>query len=202
VLVVGLGNTGAEIAADLVEQGAERVTVAVRTPPPVVRRELFGVPVQLFGIALSPLPPGPVDRLAAALRRIGTGDLRPYGIGPAAWGPFGARRPAVIDVGFLEQLKAGRVDVRGPVERLTETGVVFAGGGEEAFDVVIAATGFTRGLEQLLDVDGALDESGEPIRARDGSGTHPGLFFCGYTETIRGQLQPTRRRTELLVAAA
>jgi putative flavoprotein involved in K+ transport len=201
VLVVGLGNTGAEIAADLVEQGAGRVAVAVRTPPPVVRRELLGVPVQLFGIALSPLPAGPVDRLAAALRRIGTGDLRPYGIGAAAWGPFGARRPAVIDVGFLEQLKAGRVDVRGPVERLTETGVVFAGGDEEEFDVVIAATGFSRGLERLLDVEGAVEESGEPIRARDGAGTHPGLFFCGYTETIRGQLFEAKREAPRVAAA-
>jgi Flavin-binding monooxygenase-like len=56
VLVVGLGNTGAEIAADLVEQGAGRVAVAVRTTPPIVRREILGVPVQLFGIALSPFP--------------------------------------------------------------------------------------------------------------------------------------------------
>jgi putative flavoprotein involved in K+ transport len=188
VLVVGLGNTGAEIAADLVEQGAERVSVAVRTPPPVVRRELLGVPVQLFGIALSPFPPGPVDRLAGMLRRIGTGDLRPYGIGKAAWGPFSARRPAVIDVGFLAQLKARRVDVLGEVTRLTATGAAFAGGEEVPFDAVIAATGFTRALERFLDVPGALDERGDPIRANDGSGTEPGLFFSGYTETIRGQL--------------
>jgi putative flavoprotein involved in K+ transport len=201
VLVVGLGNTGAEIAADLVEQGAERVAVAVRTPPPVVRREILGVPVQLFGIALAPLPPGPVDRLAAVLRRIGTGDLRPYGIGKAAWGPFTARRPAVIDVGFLAQLKAGRVDVRGAVTRLTKTGVVFADGVEEPFDVVIAATGFTRGLGRLLDVPGALDAHGDAIRARDGSGTEPGLFFSGYTETIRGQLFEAKRLAPKLAAA-
>src|SRR5205085_5232233 len=33
VLVIGSGNTGAEIAVDLVEGGAARVRVAVRTPP-------------------------------------------------------------------------------------------------------------------------------------------------------------------------
>jgi putative flavoprotein involved in K+ transport len=201
VLVVGLGNTGAEIAADLVEQGAERVAVAVRTPPPVVRREILGVPVQLFGIALSPFPPGPVDRLAALLRRIGTGDLRPYGIGKAAWGPFTARRPAAIDVGFLAQLKAGRVDVRGELTGLTGTGVVFADGVEEEFDAVIAATGFTRGLERLLDVPGALDERGDPIRSRDGAAVEPGLFFSGYTETIRGQLFEAARQAPRLAAA-
>lgn len=201
VLVVGLGNTGAEIAADLVEQGAERVAVAVRTPPPVVRRELLGVPVQLFGIVLSPFPPGPVDRLGAVLRRIGTGDLRPYGIGAAAWGPFKARRPAVIDVGFLEQLKAGRVYVRGDVDRLTETGVVFAGGAEEPFDAIIAATGFRPGLERFLDVPDAVDGRGDPRRSGDGSSGYPGLFFGGYTETVRGQLLEAKREAPKLARA-
>jgi putative flavoprotein involved in K+ transport len=202
VLVVGLGNTGAEIAADLVEQGAKQVAVAVRTPPPVVRREILGVPVQLFGIALSPFPPGPVDRLGAILRRIGTGDLRPYGIGPAAWGPFKARRPAVIDVGFLKQLKAGRIDVRGHPERLTETGVVFAdGAAEEPFDAVVAATGFTQGLERFLELPGAVDERGDPVRAKDGSGSSPGLFFSGYTETVRGQLFEAKRDAPVLAKA-
>jgi putative flavoprotein involved in K+ transport len=201
VLVVGLGNTGAEIAADLVELGAARVAVAMRTPPPIVRREILGVPVQLFGIVLSPFPPGPVDRLASVLRRVGTGDLRPYGIGEATWGPFKARRPAVIDVGFLKQLKAGRVDVLGDVDRLTETGVVFGDGSEEPFDAVIAATGFTQGLERFLEAPGTVDERGDPIRSEDGSGTHPGLFFSGYTETIRGVLFEAKREASRLARA-
>src|SRR3954447_8079503 len=40
VLVVGAGNTGAEIAADLAESGAARVRLAVRTPPNLVPRQL------------------------------------------------------------------------------------------------------------------------------------------------------------------
>jgi thioredoxin reductase len=201
VLVVGLGNTGAEIAADLVEQGAERVAVAVRTPPPIVRREILGVPVQLLGIALSPFPAGPADRLAAAMRRVGTGDLGRYGIGAAAWGPFTARRPAVIDVGFLKQLKAGVINVRGNVERLTDSGVVFAGGNEEPFDVVVAATGFRQGLERFLDLPDVVDERGDPRRSEDGAGVLPGLFFCGYTETIRGQLLEARREAPRIARA-
>ena len=69
-LVVGLGNSGAEIATDLVEQGAAAVSVAVRTPPPIVTREMFGVvPVQLFGIALMPL--GILGPSIASERRFG-----------------------------------------------------------------------------------------------------------------------------------
>ena len=42
VLVVGVGNTGAEIAVDLVEGGAARVRLAVRTAPHIVRRSTAG----------------------------------------------------------------------------------------------------------------------------------------------------------------
>src|SRR4051812_10943323 len=41
VLVVGIGNTGAEIAADLAEQGASHVAISVRTPPPIMPREVL-----------------------------------------------------------------------------------------------------------------------------------------------------------------
>ncbi|MCC6792174.1 MAG: NAD(P)/FAD-dependent oxidoreductase, partial [Thermomicrobiales bacterium] len=100
VLVVGIGNSGAEIAADLVEQGAAHVAVAVRRVPPIGSREVIGIPVQLLGIAMKPFPPRLVDRLGAILRRIGTGDLRRYGLGEPAWGPFVARRPPVIESGL------------------------------------------------------------------------------------------------------
>jgi len=200
-LVVGLGNSGAEIATDLVEQGAASVAVAVRTPPPIVTRELFGVlPVQLFGIALMPLGiPRTVDRIGAMLRKRAVGDLRPYGLGEAAWGPFTARRPAVIDVGFLEVLKSGRVQVRPALERLTRDGVEFADGSSEVVDVVVVATGFGTGLESVLrDVPGVVGDDGQPL-ARSGRPTAaPDLYVIGFDETIRGHLFEARRESKRL----
>jgi putative flavoprotein involved in K+ transport len=200
-LVVGLGNSGAEIATDLVEQGAASVAVAVRTPPPIVTREMFGVvPVQLFGIALMPLRiPRIVDRVAAVLRRGTVGDLGPYGIGPAAWGPFTARRPAVIDVGFLDVLKERRVAVRPALRRLTRDGVEYADGSTEEVDIVVVATGFGTGLEGVLrDVPALVDENGRPL-ARSGKPTAaPGLYFIGFDETVRGHLFEARRESRRL----
>jgi cation diffusion facilitator CzcD-associated flavoprotein CzcO len=197
-LVVGLGNSGAEIATDLVEQGAASVSVAIRTPPPIVTREMFGVvPVQLFGIALMPLRiPRVVDRVAAVLRRVSVGDLRPYGIAPAAWGPFTARRPAVIDVGFLGVLKAGRVVVRPALRSLTRDGVEFVDGSTESVDVVVVATGFDTGLGRILrNVPGVIDEDRQPL-ARSGRPTAVrGLYFIGFDETIRGHLFEVRRES-------
>jgi len=202
-LVIGIGNSGAEIAADLAEQGAEHVAISVRTPPPIVPRELFGVvPVQILGILLTPVPaPGLIDRLGAVMRRLGTGDLRPYGLGKAGWGPFTARRPALIDVGFLRELKAGRVQVRPNVRRFTAVGVEFVDGSEGDFDVVIVATGFDTGLGELLDVPGAVGEDGEP-RFRSGRPTaFPGLYFIGFDETTRGHLFEANREARRLARA-
>ena len=200
-LVVGLGNSGAEIATDLVEQSAASVAVVVRTPPPIVTRELFGVvPVQVFGIALMPLGiPRVVDRIGARLRKRAVGDLRSFGLGEAAWGPFTARRPAVIDVGFLGVLKAGRVQVRPALERLTSAGVEYSDGASETVDVVIVATGFGTGLERMLgDVQGVVDDDGQPL-ARSGKPTAAaGLYFIGFDETIRGHLFEARRESKRL----
>lgn len=190
-LVVGIGNTGAEIAADLVEQGAAHVAIAVRTTPPIVPRELLGLlPIQLFGLALSPIPaPRLLDRMGAGMRRVAIGDLTRYGLGRAAWGPFTARKPPVIDVGFLRQLKDRRVVARPAVTGFTPQGVVFADGSEESFDVVVAATGFETALPELLDLPDAIDENGMP-RFRSGRPTsHPGLYFIGFEENIGGHLR-------------
>lgn len=186
-LVVGLGNSGAEIAGDLAESGASFVAVSVRTPPPIVRREFVGIPVQLLGMVLMPFPPRPVDRLGAAVRRVGVGDLTKYGIGKAAWGPFEARRPPVIDVGFLAALKRRDVNVRPAVASLTERGARFADGREEDFDVVIAATGFTSALEELVDAPGVVDEQGQPRANAEG------LYFVGFVESARGALFESNR---------
>ncbi|TIT71111.1 MAG: NAD(P)/FAD-dependent oxidoreductase, partial [Mesorhizobium sp.] len=45
VLVVGMGNTGAEIALDLAESGAHPA-ISVRKGVHIVPRQLFGVPIQ------------------------------------------------------------------------------------------------------------------------------------------------------------
>lgn len=194
-LVIGIGNSGAEIATDLVESGAASVSISVRTPPPITSREFAGIPVQLLGMFFKPFPARFVDWLGRGMRRVGTGDLTRYGLPEERWGPFTARRPPVIDVGFLEQLKAGRITVRPDVARFTAAGVQFVDGTAQDVDVVVAATGYTTGLPGLLAVSGVLDDRGFPNldAARD-----TGLYFAGYAESPRGQLFESSRAARSL----
>lgn len=196
VLVVGLGNSGAEIAAELTEHAAS-VAVSVRTPPPIVRRQMAGVPIQLLGIGLSGLPPGPVDRVGAMLRRVTVGNLEPYGLRKAAWGPFAARRPPVIDVGFLAALRARKLRIVPAVGELTEAGVVLENGGEEEFDAIVAATGYATSLARLVDVPGALTAHGHPRSLSPVDG----LYFVGFEESIRGQLFEANREARKVARA-
>src|SRR6185437_16088456 len=57
VLVVGAGNSGAEIAHDVIDGGAARSRISIRTPPQIVRRATLGIPAQLLGMAIRKLPP-------------------------------------------------------------------------------------------------------------------------------------------------
>jgi hypothetical protein len=60
-------------------------------------------------------------------------------------------------------------------------------------DAIIAATGFTTGLESLIDVPGVLNDLGEP-RGTSGEPTaHAGLYFVGFTHSLRGHLFEANR---------
>jgi hypothetical protein len=84
------------------------------------------------------------------------------------------------------------------VARLTTTDAVFADGTSEPFDAIIAATGFSTGLESIIDVPGVLDADGEP-RGTSGEPTaHPGLYFVGFTHSLRGHLFEANRASRRL----
>src|SRR5262249_13657311 len=114
VLVVGAGNSGAEIAVDLVEGGATEVFLAVRTPPSIVRRDTLGLPTQALGIATAHLPVPVVDRIAATMRRVSIPDLTAQGL-PAPERPYSEflhrRVIPILDVGIVDAVRSGRVRV-------------------------------------------------------------------------------------------
>ena len=198
VLVIGAGNSGAEIATDLIDHGAQSVAISIRTPPPIVPRDPFGFPVQRTSIVLSLLPPAIANRLGRMTARIVLGDLTRYGMPRAEFAPYTTKRVPLIDVGFVDALKRRRVTVRPAVSALTPTGAVFADGTSDAFEAIVAATGFASGLESVLDVPGALDAAGEP-RATSGEPTQwPGLYFIGFIHSLRGHLFEANRASRRL----
>jgi cation diffusion facilitator CzcD-associated flavoprotein CzcO len=74
VLVVGYGNSGAEIALDLSEAGLD-VALAIRGPVNVIPRELFGRPILAWGLAGRLLPARMADTINAPLLRFAIGSI-------------------------------------------------------------------------------------------------------------------------------
>lgn len=193
VLVVGTGNTGAEIAADLAEQGAARVRLAVRTPPNIVPREVAGVPTTLVGVANDRMPASAADPPIRALQRLTVGDLTPYGMPAPERGVVEQFRATdvvpVIDVGLVAQLRAGRVEPVAAVTGFDGSAVTLADGARIEPDAVIAATGYDPALAGLVGDLGVLDARGRPTV--HGAATHPqapGLRFVGLTNPLKGLL--------------
>jgi putative flavoprotein involved in K+ transport len=190
VLVVGAGNSGAEIAVDLADGGATEVFLAVRTPPHIVRRDTLGFPSQVLGIATAHLPTPVVDRIASTMRRLSIPDLAPYGL-PAPGRPYSEflrrRVIPIVDVGLVDAVRRGRVRVVAALERFEEGAAVLADGTTLAVDAVVAATGYRPALEPLVGSLGVLDERGEPlVHGAEEHPQAPRLHFVGYRVTLGG----------------
>ena len=192
-LVVGTGNSGSEIAVDLVEGGAKSVRVAVRTPPNIVLREVGGVSTQRLGVVLRRLPARLVDVFAGAVQKLTVGDLRPYGLQPSPRGIYTRAAEGqipILDVGFVAALKARRLSVVPPVEALDGSDVLLQGGQRLRPDVIVAATGYRRALEGLVGHLDVLDARGLPAAHGAASPpSAPGLYFIGYTNPVSGNLR-------------
>ncbi|MFE1904497.1 flavin-containing monooxygenase [Streptomyces gardneri] len=194
VLVVGAGNTGAEIAADLAEGGAGRVRLAVRTVPHIVRRTTLGWPAQRSGILVRRLPAAVVDRLGEVIGRCFLPDLSAHGLPRPEKGLATRQREGAVpvqDVGLIEAVRAGKVEVVAAVEAFEDGEVLLADGTRIAPDAVIAATGYRRALEPLLGhLDGVLDGNGRPVvHGARCPREAPGLYFQGFTNPISGMLR-------------
>ncbi|MFZ2653022.1 MAG: NAD(P)/FAD-dependent oxidoreductase [Burkholderiaceae bacterium] len=183
VLVVGMGNTGAEIALDLAEHGV-RTALSVRSALNLVRRDVLGRPTQVSSIMLSKLPTAWGDQAATWLRDLTVGDLSRWGLQTAAISPLRQLREQgktpVIDVGTLSRIQRGEILVHPGIENLTRTGVRFVSGSEHDFDCLILATGYQAQVEKLFPgPKPALDSNGMPLSVA-GEGALRGAYFVGF----------------------
>ena len=196
VLVVGTGNSSAEIVVDLIEGGAGHVMMSVRRSPTVLLREANGVPGQVLGVILRPMPEPVMNKLWPVLQKNVVGDLTKYGMpepAPNAYTRFLREDVTpILDVGLVDMLKQGKVEIVAAVEGFDADEVLLADGSRVQADAVIAGTGFTRGLEPLVGHLGLIAEGPQGRPNVHGPVTHPdapGIHFIGYTNPVSGMFR-------------
>ncbi|MDX1476914.1 MAG: NAD(P)/FAD-dependent oxidoreductase, partial [Saprospiraceae bacterium] len=204
-LVIGMGNTGAEIALDLAEHGVP-TWISVRGPVNIVPRDLNGRPVQETGRILARLPFGIGEWIGAQVQSLYFGDLSKYGLKRSRKPPAVQLRETgktpVIDIGTIRAIKEGRITVIDEVARFTEQGVVTITGETLEIDRVILATGYHSCLADLIEqMDRFLDPRGYPL-SPIGTGYHAGLYFVGFDNyKLGGILGTIYNDSETVVSA-
>ncbi len=188
MLVVGSGCSGMDIAGDLIQGGAARVRLAVRTPPHIVMRTSAWGPNDLHEAVLQRLPPGIADSIDVFIRLKTVGDLAPWGLTLPEEGTYTISRredvePTIIDPDVVEAIKGGRIEIVPGVSSVDPNGVQLDDGTAFCPDAIIAATGFRTGLEPFVGHLGVLDDHGVP-RSKHDSATAAGLCFLGYEGAV------------------
>ena len=195
VLVVGAGNSAADIAVQLAGNGASKVWLAVRTPPHLVTRAIGPIPSDVFLELFARVPARLVDPVVARLNRLLLGDLSPYGFGTPPLGlketvETRGRIPTLADE-LVSVVRAGRIDVVAAVTALDRDRVQLADGTGVCPDVIIAATGFDPDLDGLVGHLGVLDDHGHP-HGGFSCDLGDGMFAIGHGIPPNGPLRAIR----------
>lgn len=196
VLVVGAGNSAADIAVQLANNGARRIWLAVRTPPHLVRRAIGPLPSDILLELFAWVPAKAVDPIIGLSERLMWGDLSPYGFGRPPAGLKATveqtgRIPTLADE-LVAAVRAGRVEVVPAVEAVEADRVILADGSGPSPQVIIAATGFSRDLGGLVGQLGVLDAGGG-LPGGFASHIGNGMFAIGYGIPPNGPLRAIRR---------
>jgi len=194
VLVVGVGNSGAEIGSEIARAGG-KVTIAVRSGANVVPLTLAGLPIQYVSYWVRKLP-RTIQEGTVALVRLMTELRRGKPVLPR---PAHSPLDAIPVIGFhlVDAICQGLVDVRTGVAELTGEGARFSDGSAGRFDDVILATGFSAALGPL---GGLIQLDGNGFaRRRDRvvSLDQPSLYFVGHNYDATGGLHNINRDSRL-----
>jgi len=191
ILVIGAGNSGADVLNHLSNHAPSEVRIAVRNGPAVVPTRVFGFPLHRLAKVFAALPAFLLDPAFRLTQRLFLGDLGRYNLKshPDGGGTRLLRDGIAfaMDDGFVKAIKDGRFRVVDNVAGFTHDHVVFEDGSTFTPDVVICATGYRNGLETLLSGLDVLDDRGQPRHPMgEADKAHPGLWFTGFKPIFTG----------------
>lgn len=207
VLVIGMGNTGAEIALDLHEQGA-KPTISVRSPINIVPLNFLGRPTQLTALKLDKLPKWFGDWMGTFVQWLTVGNLKSYGIQSSSVPPAKQLRvqgrTPIIDLGTVKEIKSGNIQILSDIKEITAKGVVSEDGQEHEFDAIVLCTGYRANLDEMIpgfeQSGNELDPYGLPKKAIGEEGLD-GLYFLGYDNYRPGGILGIIHKDSELIAS-
>jgi hypothetical protein len=144
VLVVGAGNSGCDLAADLAQHRLE-VDIVIRHGVYFLPKTFFGVPRQQVEF-LSEFTPSDQDLIYRLLTRVSIGEWKDYpGMPQPEHETLASGRVVVNDL-LPYWIQHGRVTVRPGISRFDANTVTFSDGTRQTYGTILWATGFHASL--------------------------------------------------------
>ena len=175
VLVVGLGNSGADIACDAA-QSADAAFISARRGYHFIPKHILGAPsddtewMPIWGERL----------LYAIMRPLVIGDVRRWGLQKPDHRLFETH--PLLNTQLLHHLQHGDIAARPCVERFDGDEVVFTDGRRERVDLVVFATGYDFAIP-AVPADALTWTGGRPdLYLNAIAPGRPGLFGISYIE--------------------
>lgn len=181
VLVVGVGNSGLDIAADLAPYAAETYSAA-RSPVLIMPRMILGVPsARVIAKVSRPWLPWPVQRkILTTISRVYNGTMEQWGLRT----PRTRTHPA-SNATYMAHVSYGRIKVTPDIEGASGKTVRMADGTSIEVDTVIAATGYHIDLPFLGDL-APVEQRRLRAYKRIVHPDRPGLYFVGFFNVSGG----------------
>ncbi|MEO6222992.1 MAG: NAD(P)-binding domain-containing protein [Vicinamibacterales bacterium] len=198
VLIVGGGNSGADIACDAART-AKRAFISLRRGYYFIPKFIFGQPSDVFAHSGPRLPRWLEERAFGFLmNRVLVGNLTKFGLQKPDH-PILRSHP-ILNTQILHHLGHGDVSARTDIKALDGRTVHFVDGTSEEIDLIVWATGYDKRFPflpvgDLEEKAGALDLYLNVFHRR-----HPDLFFIGLFETDGAAYGLAGQQAELIAS--
>lgn len=120
-------------------------------------REVFGKSTyELAAMLMKKLPIWMVDKILLVLTRLILGNVEKYGVKRPCVGPLELKnisgRTPVLDIGALEKIRSGKINVVPGIKRFSQGKVELVDGNFLDIDSVVLATGYRSNVPSWLKV--------------------------------------------------
>jgi Flavin-binding monooxygenase-like len=183
VLVVGAGNSAADIAVE-VARVASHAALSMREGTWFIPRRLFGQPIDIVDAFWRRKLPMPLLQSALKLwLRLTICRWEDYGLQTPTYAPL--EKPPTVNSGVLEALRHGRLVARPGIERYDGDAVHFTDGTQEEFDAIIMGTGFRTSFPFLSERVAGWDmATTPPLYLMMMHPTISSMFFIGLFQPV------------------
>ncbi|KXF57201.1 hypothetical protein AXA44_30940 [Rhodococcus sp. SC4] len=177
VLVVGAGNSGCDITADVCTV-ADRTVMSVRSPELVAPKLFLGVPLTQITAMFEKrwLPASTPVTVRNLITLLVHGRMETWGLRTPDYAKHPTSHPTLIN-----HIAYKRVEVKPGIREVAGRCVTFTDGTAEDFDAIICATGYDIKLPFIDEPVAGVVDGSLPLYRRVVPPEYPGIYFIGFS---------------------